>query len=409
MTDELRYLKSKVTKWCDAVRTGKLHKDEAWYVFESTIMKTIEYPLRATTFTKQQLDELMSPLLTTILPLAGVQRRIPRKLVYGTLRSKGLNIKDPYVTQTISHLQTILSHHHRNTPTRDLLDDNIDIVQTHVGSEHPFWELPFTTYGKLAPNGWIKQTWEALDNTPLTLKGVDITQKPLRDNDKYLMDIFVNSQKYTDDEIAILQDCRLSVEVTLLSQCCTADGKEIDDDIWNGRKSNQRLKQPWVNTYRPGMNKWTLWRQALRDNFLFTHAAHKRLRQPLGSWKTEMDTEWRWWKDVPNDALFERTKDNHWRRWDKNPTQRGATTKYQQPYDMAPAFQPHDVIRTQVTHQNGSNTATAKHSGTHTPQEQHPNPTTLKDQVSLLPSTAHWALTNVNHNNNGASIARDIL
>jgi hypothetical protein len=54
--DERTYLREKTNKWADQVRTGHLKKHDAWLCLQTTIMRTIEYALPATTLTKQQLD-----------------------------------------------------------------------------------------------------------------------------------------------------------------------------------------------------------------------------------------------------------------------------------------------------------------------------------------------------------------
>jgi hypothetical protein len=169
MKDELRYLKGKITKFCDSIRTKRIKPSEAWYCLNTTIMKTIEYPLMATLINKKDMEKLMSPLLTTTLRMARVQSRLPRKLAYGTYEARGLGIQDPYVTQLIFHLQAILRNQYRRTPSKQLHEENMDLVQLHIGAELPFWEVPFEQYGCLAPDGWMKQTWEALNETPITL------------------------------------------------------------------------------------------------------------------------------------------------------------------------------------------------------------------------------------------------
>ena len=188
MKEEIACLEAKIKKWVDAIRTRKIKRAEAWYCLKSTIMKTLEYPLMATTFSKKELDDLMRPLLHAILNLCGVQKHMPRKLVYGPVETRGLGLKDPYWIQLIFHLKAILRHSERDTPSGDLLNENMELLQAHIGSDQPFWELPFEMYGHLAPDGWMKSTWEALSDTRLTLKGPDITVKTKRQNDMHLMD-----------------------------------------------------------------------------------------------------------------------------------------------------------------------------------------------------------------------------
>ena len=50
MKGKVCYLRQKVLTWTDGLRTGKVSKHMAWYCLNATIMKTLEYPLVATTF-----------------------------------------------------------------------------------------------------------------------------------------------------------------------------------------------------------------------------------------------------------------------------------------------------------------------------------------------------------------------
>jgi hypothetical protein len=40
-------MKEKAIKWADSMRTGVIPKDDAWLAFNSTIWKTLLYPLPA--------------------------------------------------------------------------------------------------------------------------------------------------------------------------------------------------------------------------------------------------------------------------------------------------------------------------------------------------------------------------
>ena len=82
----------------------------------------------------------------------------------------------------------------------------MELVQTHVGSLVNFWELPFQQYGMLAPRGWMRHVWESLDDTPLTLRGHDLTFPTQRLGDCHLMDCFIEAG-YDQDTVLVLQDC----------------------------------------------------------------------------------------------------------------------------------------------------------------------------------------------------------
>jgi hypothetical protein len=92
MSDELKQLQQSTHQWCDGIRTKRLHPEEAWYSLTVTILRTLEYPLVATTFTQEQCKDLLKPVLKTALPLCKIQRRLPRALVHGSYRTRGLNL-----------------------------------------------------------------------------------------------------------------------------------------------------------------------------------------------------------------------------------------------------------------------------------------------------------------------------
>jgi len=189
MKEELAYLIQRAKEYAESCRIGKYSKKEAWYCLNSTIMRTIEYPLMATSFTRDQCDKIMRPLKSAIQK-AGVQKKLPHKLLYGPLSAQGLNIKDPYWSQLISHLQAIQRHIHRDTPSRDLHLENMEAIQCLLGSATPFWDLPFETWGQLAPDGWTKSTWRQLQEANLSFKGPLETVPKKRENDQHLMDVF---------------------------------------------------------------------------------------------------------------------------------------------------------------------------------------------------------------------------
>ena len=232
----------------------------------------------------------MRPILKLALNKYGIQKNLPRKLVYGTLRMRGLQLRDPYWLQLIFHLQAIMRHSHRDTPSNDLLTDNMELVQLYVGSQESFWLLPYQWYGCLAPEGWIQHTWQCYDETPMTLKGPSIAQPPKRRGEIFLSDAFMEAG-YSEEQRLILRDCRLRLEVTMLSEIVTADGAYITERAWNGQPSENLRKDRWIKTCRLPQESWDLWQQALRTCFLFPHATHLRLQRRLGPWLKRRDSE----------------------------------------------------------------------------------------------------------------------
>jgi hypothetical protein len=110
MSEEVKYLLKKAKTWADSLRCKRIRKEDTWYCLNSNIMKSIEYPLVAMSFTKKQCSKIMAPILTTSLHSVHVQKKLRRVLVYSPLRYQGLGIADPWATQIIEHLHCILCH-----------------------------------------------------------------------------------------------------------------------------------------------------------------------------------------------------------------------------------------------------------------------------------------------------------
>ena len=97
MADEKQYLLDRVKRWCDSIRARKLHGYEAWYVLNSTICKTLEHPLTATSFTRQDINQIMAPIFKIALNLCHLQKNLPRKLLFGPIEVRGNGLHDPFL------------------------------------------------------------------------------------------------------------------------------------------------------------------------------------------------------------------------------------------------------------------------------------------------------------------------
>ena len=73
---ELAFLKSRVNQWADSIRTGCLPRHLAWQSMTTTILKSIQYPLPATTLSHVECQLIMKPLLKVGLSATGVMSTI---------------------------------------------------------------------------------------------------------------------------------------------------------------------------------------------------------------------------------------------------------------------------------------------------------------------------------------------
>ena len=70
MDDQVQHLRKKAEAWADLLRVRKVERDAVWYSLTASILKTIEYPLLATT-----MSNLMSIYYGACSPISPSQSK----------------------------------------------------------------------------------------------------------------------------------------------------------------------------------------------------------------------------------------------------------------------------------------------------------------------------------------------
>ena len=96
--------------WAEKVRSGRLSHAEAWFSLQYCIMKSLEYPLMATSLTRDQCDKIMSPIRQAALPALRINRHLPLIVVHGPQRFQGVGIPDLWTLQGICKLWLAIQH-----------------------------------------------------------------------------------------------------------------------------------------------------------------------------------------------------------------------------------------------------------------------------------------------------------
>ena len=85
---QIEYTRRVADERYDKVRVGHLTRFDAWTAFNTTIMKSLEYPLLALTLTDNECTKIMAPVLKGGLPNMGICRMMARSLVYAPIKTK---------------------------------------------------------------------------------------------------------------------------------------------------------------------------------------------------------------------------------------------------------------------------------------------------------------------------------
>jgi hypothetical protein len=162
----------------EQMRTGVIKKNDTWLALQSTIWRTLCYPLNAVNLIKQQCEAIMSPILQYALPAMGICRNFPRALVFRSTKYMGIGIKHIHILQEIARLKDILNHTYTGTITGQIYRTSLEYLLLELGMSTDISAMDYNNYHSLATNGLVKSTWEFLCQHNITLQhNIDIPKK----------------------------------------------------------------------------------------------------------------------------------------------------------------------------------------------------------------------------------------
>ena len=133
----------------------------------------------------------MAPILMSGLNALGMQRHLPRAVVYAPLKYQGLAVPNLYVETGIQHISLVLQETYRNSLTGKLLCMSIEVAKVEVGVGGPLFMQPFERFGILATESWVKHTWQFLSEYGITIEDKVGDIRLRRHGDEFLTRIFV--------------------------------------------------------------------------------------------------------------------------------------------------------------------------------------------------------------------------
>ncbi|CAJ1947633.1 unnamed protein product [Cylindrotheca closterium] len=255
-----------------------------------------------TFFSQQEWDRLLSPVLRTALPKAGI---CPRAMVYAPIALQGVGVPHPYGLQVIKHLDMLLRHPANKTKTPDaFLEAVLQAHQLETGTSYSLFQQVYANTSILASGTWAKRTWSELDSLSIHLEFDSPSLRPIRQGDQLLVDLFIDSLV---DQLTLkwLNWCQIFLHAVTLSDIVNAEGTAITLKARKGLRADSFSDQyQWPRTARPSNPWWTAWQQWISTH-LTGHSNRRRLSSPLGPWHS-VDLSWKWQYSPSTNTLFHR-------------------------------------------------------------------------------------------------------
>ena len=242
MEDKIKALKEKVRTWTSQIRLGYIPTADAFHSISTRIMKTLEYPLCATTFTRKECNQLVKPIHDAAFPKAKLCRTLPHAIRYGSTDTLGLGLDNLYVTQGIDKVTIYMEEINGSSMSTPLLRSSMEWAIIHVGiGGKSLFDLDYTTYGHLLPRTWIRSLWEFVDEYKIHLPEYNFTLKKKRDGDIFLMEAF-HRAGFSKRQLQALNRCRFFLQVETLSDITDGTGNQISKQAYDGKRTTYTSK-----------------------------------------------------------------------------------------------------------------------------------------------------------------------
>ena len=310
-TSQVQLLKEKTKKMGELIRVGSLTHNEAWIALQTMAIKTVEYPLPASTFTKEEIQSIIWPILKHYLPKSGINRNISRDVLFGPIRLGGLGVHDPFVTQGINHITDMIDHLWNNTLTGKLIQHSIEQLRIEIGSNCNIFEEKINKYEHiLLTKSWIRHTWKFM--TQYNLQLIIHTHKfqKRRQHDTIMMEKILQIHTLSKTERRDANKCRIYLRAVSIADITTGDGKRISDFAMKGYQNNRQTRSDieWPLWGKPAEKEWKSWCKAIR--LAYCTRKEGELDKPLGAWTETISDDWEWFENMFDEKLYQREKRN---------------------------------------------------------------------------------------------------
>ena len=248
--------------------------------------------------------------LQRILPKCGINRRIPRSILYGSPSRQGLGVKDLHLLQGIHHVTDIVDHLYQKSITGHLIRDSLEHLKLELGLNGSIFEKQYEDFKvALLHKSWVRDTWKFASDNNITFNENLPHFEKRRKYDCLLMERLFNHPDIPKQHIKPFNRCRLFLKAISLSDITTGDGSLITNEAWKGHQlTSQSRSYTWPKWNRPNSYHWNIWRKCL--GILFTNGSTQRLSQPLGKWYAPLEScNWKWFISSTNTSLYEQRGD----------------------------------------------------------------------------------------------------
>ena len=314
-TAMVKVLCKKAEEWKEHINSGHINKTDAWQALGTTIMKTLQYPLKALTLNREECDKIMKPILQAGLSKSSICRNYPRDVAFGAEEEGGLGIEDLYIHQGAERISFISEHLQEETLSAELLKTSIELGKVEIGIGRNIFQLNYEKFGCLLTECWIKDVWQFTWEQKILLEDKVTSNMQLqRQEDVFLMEEIAHSGLFSQSQLEKINRYRLYMQATTLADITNGYGTRLSTYARTGKRDTTRnTMHNFPIQPKPDKYSLRLWKRALKKCFtsLYTTSLHPELR----SWTTPIDSDNQWYYLPNHQRVFQKLRNQRIRVW----------------------------------------------------------------------------------------------
>jgi hypothetical protein len=224
---QTQYLKDKGKAFASRLcsKSKKLRND-VWVTTQTTIMKTLAYPMRAICLKKKQWKSIMAPILQAVLPHSGFSRNFPQAVLYGPTEFQGLGMMDPWILQELQHVEVLWDKVTHMDPSGQLFAHELEALRMELGTPDAITDHDYKQFEHCVTYCWLKTLWQFCRQHHFRFDDPFDRPRLHGVGDQYLMHAFV-LHHFTPKELAMINQCRMFLKVITLADITMANGKSL--------------------------------------------------------------------------------------------------------------------------------------------------------------------------------------
>ena len=304
-TQQQNILQRKCNDFCRVINCSHLTRTEAECFYWAIYRLSANYVLPTTYFTKDALHKIQAQAHRAMVGRMGYCRNTAREILFGPKRYGGAGFFHLYDDQGYGQIRMFMKlWRSPHTQGGKLVRVVHSWAQFCVGTGTPILQNVKTRWPHFKSK-WLNSLRNYLRDIGGTIRlhqhGVCSLQ---RVNDVFIMDVAISSKKFGPAALKRINYCRMYLNVLLLSDITTPNGKYIDPAAYEGnrRALHSEATGQNVNQTRPNEKAWAEWRKCL--HLLSNRTSQHTLTNPLGPWVVPPNDYARQWK-----LLYSRQED----------------------------------------------------------------------------------------------------